>query len=157
MTIVDDNRGMQELERRLARLAAIEVRVGVLQPTPTEDGESTVAVVAAAHEYGTRTIPQRSFIARTIDGEREAIGALQAQAVDKVLAGELGADAAAGAVGAKVASMIQDTIRSSVPPPLKPETVRRKGGNDRTLIKTGQLRGAIAFEVGTREGGGDDA
>lgn len=153
MSVHDDSRGMNDLERRLGQLAGLEVRVGVLQPTPSEDGESTVAVVAAAHEYGTSTVPQRSFLGRTVDGEREAIAALQARALDRVVAGEADPRRAAGEVGAAVAGMVQRTIRSSVPPPLKPETARRKG-HERTLIETGQLLKSIAFEVGPREGGG---
>lgn len=154
MSVTDDKRGMDELEQRLKQLARTEVRVGVLQPTPTEDGESTVVVVAAAHEHGTRHVPQRSFIGRTVDGERERIAALQAQAIDHVLAGELDVEQAAGAVGAKVASMIRDTIRSSVPPPLDPATVKAKGGNSRTLIESGQLLRSITFEVGEEAAGG---
>lgn len=151
--MTDDDRGMRELERRLLQLEGLEVRVGVLQPLPTEDGESTVAVVAAAHEYGTRNVPQRSFLGRTIDGEREAIAGLQARAIDKVIAGELSPDRAAAAVGAKVASMTRETIRSSVPPALDPETIKRKG-HDRTLVEHGQLLRSVTFEVGAKGGGG---
>lgn len=152
MPITDDKRGMTDLERRLARLRTIEVRVGVLQPKPTEDGESTIAVVAAAHEHGTRTIPQRSFIGSTIDRERENLARLQGRAIEGVVAGDLTPEQAGGLVGAKAASLIRDTIRSSVPPPLAEATVEAKG-HDRTLIESGQLLRSIAFEVGEKGDG----
>jgi hypothetical protein len=151
--VTDDRTGFDRLRAELRRLERLEIRVGVLQSAPTEGGESTITVVAAAHEYGTATIPQRSFIGRTMDQKREQLGELQAQAIDAVLAGEKTAEQAAGAVGAVAASMVQATIRSNVPPPLKPETVARKG-HSRTLIDSGQLLRSIQHEVVQK---GDDA
>ena len=146
MTVTDDRRGMDALQRRLRALEGTEVHVGVLQPDPTGDGDTTIAVVAAANELGTRDTPQRSFIGRTIDGEAKEIAGVQAKVLDKVVAGEMSAEQAGDVVGLDVASRVRETIRSNVPPALKPETVKRKG-DSRTLVDTGQLLNAIKHEV----------
>lgn len=145
MTVTDDRRGMDALSRRLRTLDGTEVRVGVLQPDPT-DGGSTIAVVAAANELGTSRVPQRSFIGRTVDGEAKEIAEVQARVMDKVVAGSMSAEQAADVVGLDAASRVRATIRSNVPPALKPETVKRKG-DSRTLVDTGQLLNAIKHEV----------
>lgn len=151
--MTDDRSGIVHLRAELDALARTEVRVGVLQPKPTPDGESTIVVVATAHEYGTATVPQRSFIGRTCDNNRDEIAELQELAVDAVIAGTKTAAQAGGAVGAAVASMVRDTIRSNVPPALKPATVERKG-HARALIEAGQLLRSIQHEVTQKGGGG---
>ena len=144
--ITDDRRGEVALRRRLRALAGLEVRAGVLQPDPTREGDTTIAVVAAAHEFGTRTVPQRSFIARTVDGKAAEIGRLQEAVIERVLDGADPEDAA-DLAGLGVASLIRDTIRSNVPPPLSAATAERKQ-DTRTLVDTGQLLNAIKHEVG---------
>lgn len=144
--VTDDKTGRAELEARLRALAGLEVRIGVLQPLPTKDGDSTIAVVAAAHEYGTADIPQRSFIGSTIDKSRSELGAL-AIGVGRRVAEGASPEQAAGEAGLVIAGMIRKTITSNVPPALKPATIAAKGGNTSTLIETGQLLRSIAHEV----------
>ncbi|MCB1007794.1 MAG: hypothetical protein KDB94_02760 [Acidobacteria bacterium] len=117
----------------------------MLQPEPA-DGGSTIAEVAAAHEFGTRHVPQRSFIGSTIDGEAAEIERVQAQALDGVVSGRLSAEQAADLVGLDAASRIRETIRSNVPPALAPATAKRKG-DSRTLVDKGQLLNSIQHEV----------
>lgn len=154
--IKDDRTVDVALRRRMRALGQIGVRVGVFQGGKVRDrkgrfqggdsGSATIADVAAAHEFGTRTVPQRSFIARTIDGRAAEIDRLQDAVIGRVIAGEDPRDAAE-LVGLGVASMVRDTIRSNVPPPLSPATVERKG-DSRTLVDTGQLLNAVKHEVG---------
>lgn len=145
MTVTDDRRGLDALERRLGQLRRMETRVGVLQPDPTASG-STIAQVAAAHELGTRHIPQRSFIASTVDGEAAQIEQVQAKALDGVVSGRLSAEQATDLVGLDAASRIREKIRSNIPPALKPATVKRKG-DSRTLVDKGQLLNSVKHEV----------
>lgn len=175
MTVTDDRRGLDALQRRLGQLRRVETRVGVLKPDPTDDGVS-IATIAAAHELGARivvnrrtkrgkggsrrkrrkkrkgagdtviNIPQRSFIASTIDGEAAQIEQVQAKALDGVISGRLTADQAADLVGLDAASRIRETIRSNVGPALKPATVRRKG-DSRTLVDKSQLLNSVKHEV----------
>lgn len=152
MPVTDDTRALDGLTRRLAELGGLEVRVGVLQPDPTRDGDTTIAVVAAAHEFGARSVPQRPFIGPTLDEQAPAIHAAQAKILDGVVGGTMDPDRGADLLGLQVASAIRETIRSNVPPPLSPATIRRKK-DTRTLVDTGQLLNSIKHEVGRRGAG----
>lgn len=49
-------------------------------------------------------------------------------------------------VGARFENDILDRIRAHIPPPLSPETIRRKGSTT-PLIDTGQLVGSITHQI----------
>lgn len=140
--------GLREASKR-----PMKVRVGVLTDAPKRErgggsGPLSLVEVAAVHEFGAPAagIPQRSFVRATVDTHRAEIEALQTRLLPKVLAGEMEEQAALDLLGAKVASMMQNTIVASVPPPLKPETVARKGSST-PLVDTGQLRSSITWKV----------
>lgn len=150
---VKDN-GANELLKRLRDGAAHPrtVKVGVLSDQPKEEhGGSTGAMslieVAAVHEFGTDTVPQRSFIRATVDEHRAEIDALEKHLAAQVLAGEITEEKALNLLGAKVAAWMQARIAQGIPPELKPETIARKGSS-KPLVDTGQLRSSVTFLVG---------
>lgn len=138
---------------RDAKKRALKVRVGVLSDAPKREpdgGTSTLSLVevAAVHEFGAPSagIPQRSFVRATVDTHRGEIRALQERLAGQILRGELPAETALHRLGAFVAGLMQRTITAGIAPPLKPETVARKGSST-PLIDSGQLRSAIVWEV----------
>ncbi|MEG2172371.1 MAG: hypothetical protein RRY29_03825 [Desulfovibrionaceae bacterium] len=98
---------------------------------------------------GTSVIPPRPFMRRTVEEKKNA----WAKATAKLLkAHPDGADAAMQLMGDVIAKDIQATIENSVPPPLKASTIaakRRRGKSapEKTLIDTGAMQEAVAFEV----------
>lgn len=102
----------------------------------------TVAEVAAFHEFGTRTIPQRSFIRGWFDESIDANKALIQSQLKLVVQGRLPLETALERVALKCEADVKRRIRNRIPPPLAPATVARKGSSV-PLISTGQLRAAI--------------
>jgi hypothetical protein len=102
----------------------------------------TVAEVATFHEFGTRTIPQRSFIRGWFDESVEKNRALILSQLKLVAAGKLGLEQALERVALKCEADVKRRIRNRIPPPLAPATVQRKGSSV-PLIDTGQLRASV--------------
>ena len=69
--------------------------------------DSEVLKVAQIHEYGTEKMPERSFLRASFDADREKLGSLVSEQVNKVIDGRASATAAANAIGAQAAQMVQ--------------------------------------------------
>lgn len=101
----------------------------------------TVAEVGAFHEFGLG-VPQRSFIRAWFDESVEKNRELLRSQLALVVAGKLPLETALERVALKCEADVKRRIRNRIPPPLAPETVRRKGSSV-PLIDTGQLRASI--------------
>ncbi len=102
----------------------------------------TVAEVATFHEFGTSTIPARSFIRGWFDESVEKNRALILSQLRLVAEGKLGLEQALERVALKCEADVKRRIRNRIPPPLAPATVQRKGSSV-PLIDTGQLRASV--------------
>lgn len=155
MSFTDTDLGADALQRMLKGTGRATVRVGILSDSPHQEREGasgalSVAEIAAVHEFGAPAVnvPQRSFIRATVDAQAAEIQRLQETLFAQVIDGQTTEAQALELVGAKVASMMQARITSNIPPPLKPETVERKGSSV-ALVDSGQLKSSIVWEVGS--------
>ena len=107
---------------------------------------SDVLKTAHVHEYGVPgKLPERSFIRASFDADKAKLGALVDEQVSKVLAGQKSAEAAANAIGAQAAQMVQNFIDENRVKP--PSDFRRKRIHT-TLYETGtHIRDRISWEV----------
>jgi hypothetical protein len=156
--VTDTDRGARALAESLRALGKARVRVGVLADAPKKTGTrtgkrgrqiqqaATLAEVAAAHEFGTATIPQRSFIRATVDLKAGEIGALQEKLAAQVAEGKITPEVAMERLGAAAQGMVQTRIAEGIGPALAPATVARKG-SDKPLVDTGQLRSSVTYQV----------
>lgn len=86
------------------------------------------ALVASANEYGTTTIPSRSFIRSTMREQRGVIVRRLGTLVRDVLTGEQSYLQSVQELGGYLVLKIRSKILDQdIPPPLAPATVRRKG------------------------------
>ena len=135
------------------------VKVGLLsgpsnkpKEVRTSDGgtklkeELTILEVAVFNEFGTKNIPERSFIRSTYDEKKNEWWALTKNLKSKIYKGTSDVKTSLKIIGEKIVADDQKKIRSNVPPPNKPSTVRRKKSS-KTLIDTGQLLGSIKYKV----------
>lgn len=106
----------------------------------------TVADVASFHEFGTRNVPQRSFIRGWFDEQIDVNRELLRTALTEVVSGKRPLQQALERVALKMEANVKRRIRNRIPPPLKPETIARKGSSV-PLIDTGQLRASIRAKV----------
>lgn len=137
------------------------VHVGVLgtaeNEAATADRPSNVDL-AVIHEFGSpsRHIPERSWIRSTFDANRARYGLELGRLLDQVLVGKMSVQRALGLMGARMAGDIKLRLLRGehVPPPLAPETVRRKLAAGiapttavRPLVATGQMARAVTWQV----------
>lgn len=114
-----------------------------------EDGASdmSVAAIAAVHEFGTDTIPERSFLRAGIRKNKAGYVRLNILNLRKVVRGELTIDRALGRLAEQAKADVQMEITNGDFPALDPETIRRKGSS-KPLIDSGQMRQSVAWEFG---------
>lgn len=128
-------------------------RVGILG---NHDGRSTGgqsnATIGAAHEFGTSTLPMRSFLriplSYGLQTALEQAGAFTEDTLKKVIASKSLVPwvevAAIEAVGVVLEAF--DTAGNGSWAPLRPDTMRRKKVKQ-ILVETQQLRNSISYEV----------
>ena len=130
------------------------VRVGILADEPKRSREPetsglSLVEVALIHEFGAPAagIPQRSFLRATIDEHAPDIRRLILAVAARALDGAITPAQALDQIGSKVAGWVQTRIDQGIAPPLKPETIARKGSS-KPLVNVGQLKAAITWKVG---------
>lgn len=107
---------------------------------------SEVLEIAHSHEYGVPgELPERSFIRASFDADKAKLGEIVDGQVNKVLAGQTTPDAAANAVGAQAAQLVQNFIDDNR---VKPPSDFSKKQIHTTLYETGtHIRDRISWEV----------
>lgn len=116
------------------------------QPSESEAIKVTLGQVALANEFGTKTIPQRSYIRSTFDQNYRKWSRLTEEFRKKVERGDMTVERALGLVGEKIRGDIINTIVTLSEPPNSPATIARKKSSN-PLVDQGQLKGSIQYEV----------
>ena len=142
----DTDRGWRRIKRQLKELGRVAVEVGVHVDAGNSDDGTPIALYAAANEYGTRRIPERSFMRSTFDESQTEVKRLCDRLVNGITQGKLGVDQSAGLLGEHYAGLIKDKILSNIPPPNKPVTVALKGSS-KTLVDNGFLLNSIRWKI----------
>lgn len=141
-----NGKGIKKLFNRLEKGS---VDVGILTGEGKhEDSDLSVATVGFFNEFGTSTIPERSFIRSTINGKSKEIKKVAAAQYKLVLNGKISNEKGLGILGAFTAGLIQQTFTSNDWPDNTQSTINKKGSS-RPLVDTGQLRQSISWKVNT--------
>jgi hypothetical protein len=139
-----NGKGIASLFKRLEKG---HVNVGVLKKAGKHEGSDlTVAQVGLYNEFGTATIPERSFIRSTIEEKSREIKKVSQTQYKKVLNGDIDLNKGLGILGVFVQGLIQEKFTNNNWLPNVPSTIISKGSS-KPLINTGQLRQSISFEV----------
>jgi hypothetical protein len=140
ITTLKDN--TKKITAELRRIGSQKLVVGVIDPT--------VAEYATYNEFGTKDIPQRSFLRSTYD---EQIGKWERQ-LENGIKGIINMNSDASRVwrdlGLKAERDIQKKLSSNIAPENKASTIRQKGSGKTTLFNTGLLYRSITHEVRPR-------
>ncbi len=136
--IQDRDRGYKSMRQRLALMDGSYTKVGIQQGAMEADGVTDLVIVAAANEFGTDTVPERSFLRSTFDEEREKLATITAAEAQAIMEGTKTVDLSLALIGEYFTGRVQAKIHSHPPPPNAPETIARKGSSG-TLIDSGQL------------------
>ena len=144
---------LKKLKAALNKYANAHVTIGI----HSEAGQYTkgsnppdVVQVALWQEFGTEYIPSRSFIRSTIDENEALINEWREKALEALLHGKSTVPKLLESIGFRIQVLIQNKIKSNVPPPLKnPDAKSRKGLAPVTLIETGLLLRSVTYKVVT--------
>jgi len=129
------------LKENCQKLERQKIVVGIVGGAGSE-----VLTIALAHEYGVPgKLPERSFIRASFDADKDKIGAIVDEQVCMVMEGKKSADAAANAIGAQAAQMVQIFIDENKVTP--PSDFSRKRIHT-TLFETGtHIHDRISWKV----------
>jgi hypothetical protein len=114
-----------------------------------EDGTDVVEV-ALWNEFGTRTSPERSFIRSAIDANLDKINKWREEGLNNMLTKGWTMEKALDMLGFRLQTLIQNKIKSNVPPPNADSTVaqkKRDGVAPNTLIHTELMLRSVTYRV----------
>lgn len=134
---------LDQLRRRVSENSG--VFVGVPSGKSGEDG-TPLAVIAAANEFGTSRIPERSFLRVPLRANQDDFAKVFRNQLPLVASGELTLFQLMSQLGARAVSVSQEAISSGIQPPNAQSTVERKGSST-PLVDTGRLRQSITYVV----------
>lgn len=143
----------QDLAKKLRQMKTAYVTVGVHEDAGSYTGTGKnpeVYEVALWNEFGTRSIPSRTFMGTAIDENQTRINQWRDELIGKILDDGWSVEKALEALGLRVQILIQNKIKSNMPPPNAPSTVeakRRKGVAPNTLQETKLLLRSITYKV----------
>jgi len=144
---IDKDLGHSEILTEVDNIKGAFVEIGVQDTGETyDDAITTVAEVAFFNEFGTSTIPERSFIRSTIDENRSELDQLTFRLLDQIIANKLDTKKALDKLGFKIQQLIRKKILDLNDPANAPSTIARKGFNN-PLVDSRRLWRSIAFEA----------
>ena len=138
----DRDLGLKKFIRQLQVAKVTEVVVGVQQGADN-DGQQ-IAEYAAYNEFGTESIPDRSFMRSAFDENLAELKQDMDTQYGRVQAGQITVRTALGLVGLRHQDQIKNKIDTNIPPPNSPVTIAKKGSSH-TLIDTGAMKNSIHY------------
>lgn len=126
------------------------VSIGVHEGAGAYPDGTLIAEVALFNEFGTETAPERSFIRSTLEEHKADLNRWRQEFLQKMLLEGWTTEKALNAMGFRIAELVRNKIKSNVPPPNAPSTLRAKqrhGVAPNTLIDTGLLLRSVTYQV----------
>lgn len=140
----------KKLIETLGRYKNSYVTIGIHEDAGEYPGEASVAEVALWNEFGTRFTPERSFLRSALDDNNAKINSWREEAIENILDKGWTVEKALEMMGLRIQLLIQNKIKSDVPPPNAPSTVAMKkkdGVAPRTLIWSGLMLRSVTYKV----------
>ncbi len=139
--VEDIDRGWKRIQKQLMKAGGAFTKVGVQEGERREDGTDLVTV-AAANEFGTKRIPERSFIRSTTDEQRGKVEQMKQRILTGIADGTETIDNGLAKLGEFMETKIRDKIVKLAEPPNAEFTIARKGSSN-PLVDKGQLLQSI--------------
>lgn len=147
MSVTDKDNGYRALAEQVFGIERPKISVGIHEAEAAHaNGKVTVGDIATWNEFGTRTIPARSFIRAFVDEKQDEIRATAKGLLLQVVRGKLTKEQALDQLGLWLQGQIQRRMAEGIPPPNAEATIEKKGSST-PLIDTGALRSAVTFKV----------
>lgn len=137
---IDDSK-MRSIFNELRKLKTAYTLIGIQEGNPTVDG-LLVSQIMFWNEYGTKNIPERSFMRGWFDSHLPAIKKIVQDLYEQVADGKITAEKAVKLLGQWGQDQLRKSILDFTTPPNAPATIRRKKSSH-PLIDTGQALNSI--------------
>lgn len=145
------DRGWDGIVRDLREIGNSYAKVGLPASGKTAGRHTMEEVIEIgfAHEFGSRKIPERSFMRTSFDQKKEEITLLQQKAITSVREGFNTPRGALKELAEEGVEIIKQKIIEEDPswPDLKDSTVAKKGGVTKKLVDTGQMLNTMQSEI----------
>jgi hypothetical protein len=138
--------------KKLKQLKTGYVTIGLHGDAGKYEDGTDVVTVGLWNEFGTESIPERSFFRTAIDGNQQKINAWREEMLKNIFENNWSVEKALKAIGLRIQILVQNKIKSNVPPPNAPSTDEAKtlaGVGHKTLINTGLMLRSVTFKVVT--------
>ena len=150
--VKDIDRGWARIRRELRQLDGAYTKVGLQTGAEHADPQSgdlsDLVMIGAVHEFGTRRIPQRSWLRTAFDSNRTAIQGMKTTLFGKVLENRMSPLQAFQLLGEFFQAKVRANIVKIKSPANAPSTIARKGSTN-PLIDTSQMLQSVRHvEVG---------
>ncbi len=153
VVVVDTDLGFNKIMADLLSLDRYEVLTGIQQGSKTTGKISNrrhqpvgldIAQYAAQNEFGTREIPQRSFMRTAVDENLALITSYASQQLGLVIDGAETPRIAFNRIGLLMTNLIQKKIGQITFPPNSARTIAEKGSS-KPLIDFGSMIAAVRY------------
>jgi len=150
---------MAKIKQRLANiwqgLGGNYVTVGVHKDALDYPNGESVAMVALTNEFGATTsdgvvIPERSFLRSAVNENKGAINQWRVEVLQKLAEKKITAHKALTIMGFRMQVLVQEKIKSNVPPPnaqLTRDLKKERGQIPETLRATEHMLRQIGYQV----------
>ena len=146
--VTDRDLGWKKIKREMARATQLEVAVGILEGSGSNEDGTSIAEYATYNEYGTENIPSRPFMRTAFDENVGDIARDMEAQSNALVTGARTARQALTIIGQKQADRIKNTITGrDFLPKLADSTIRAKKGSTKTLVDTAALTNAVQPSV----------
>jgi hypothetical protein len=135
------DRGWAKIQEAIKDLATRKLDCGV----HGDDG-SDIVEIATYQEFGTESIPERSFIRSTLKEQASAIRNKTILSVRGIITGRGSSEAELRTLGLFLETKMKEKVLSGNFTPLSWSTIKAKG-SDKPLIDTGRLLGSIRYVI----------
>lgn len=156
------DKGWDKIKKNLSQNKKAFVQIGITEDSGQYPDGPMVVEVALWNEFGTSTSPERSFFRSAIDQHEAQINQWREEVVSAVLSNQYGVKKALEILGFRIQVLIQNQIKSNVPPPNAASTMKAKQaggtspkggmkegfeGRTGTLIDTGTMLRSVTYKV----------
>lgn len=155
VAVVDKDMGLNKILVDLNKLAKAEVLVGIQAGSKTVVGTHkgrtqkagmNIAEYAAANEFGTDKIPERSFIRSAFDENLNLLEPFIARQYSDIIDGRKTIAQGLGLIGLNMEGAVKTKIRQIQNPPNAKSTIKQKGSS-KPLIDFGQMFAAVRYVI----------
>lgn len=155
VVVLDTDLGYNKILKEILDNERSEILIGIQQGSKThyqtkngrvEKAGIDIAQYAAMNEFGTDSIPERSFIRSAFDMNIELINDLVYRQIGLAIDQDISIDVAYNRIGLGIQSLVQRRIRDIRTPPNSPKTIKIKGSSN-PLIDFGQMIQAVRYVI----------